>query len=272
MSRDSTTTMTRFSDRFRWNVETKIYPRLGRWDPRLRLPPSMFEGFLDTELRRIAPKLAWTRYADPLPGVAGWLSPREKQLLYTFGRWSKGPFFEVGPWVGKSTCCIASGIRDSGQPKGFLSAELNPSVNNFRPVENGIGFFYPADSTTNMGTCTVQEFEEEIRPVITSPGRVIGELKRNLSRFRLDEFVKIREGSFHRGGRQGLPFPFRGLDAYARGNCTERTCTLKRHLVPGVILACHDLNCHPDNESALRETFSYGHTFTIDTTFVGEIV
>jgi hypothetical protein len=106
--------MTTLSDRIRWNLETKVYLHLGPWDPRLKFPHSIFEGFRDSELRRIARMLARTRYADPLPGVAGWSSPREKQLLYAFGRWLPGPFLEIGPWVGKSTCCIASGIRDSG--------------------------------------------------------------------------------------------------------------------------------------------------------------
>lgn len=84
--------MTTLSDRIHWNLETKVYTRLGRWGPRLRFPHSMFEGFRDGELRRIALKLARTRYANPLPGVAGWLSPREKQLLYAFGRWLRGVF------------------------------------------------------------------------------------------------------------------------------------------------------------------------------------
>ena len=243
--------MTTLSDRIRWNLETKVYRRLGRWDPRLRVPQSMFQGFQDAELREIAPRLTRTRYADPLPGVAGWLSPREKQLLYAFGRWLKGPFFEVGPWVGKSTCCIASGIRDSGQPKEFLSAELNPSLENFRPVENGIGFFYPPGSETNMGTCTLQEFEEEIKPVITAPGRVIGELKRNLTRFQLDKLVEIREGSFADVEDRGFRFLF--VDSMHTPEEIARNAPhVKRHLRPGVVLACHDLNCHPENETALQ--------------------
>jgi hypothetical protein len=248
----------------------KRFP-ISRWDPGLRFPHSMFEGFQDAELRDIAPKLARTRFTDPLPGVFGWLSPREKQLLYAFGRWLRGPFFEVGPWVGKSTCCIASGIRDSGQRRQFLSAELNPSLANFRPVENGIGFFYPPDSTTIMGTCTLQEFEDEVRPVVTGPGRVIGELNRNLARLQLDQFVEIREGSFANVEDKGFRFLF--VDSMHTPEEIARNAShLQRHLRPGVILACHDLNCHPDNESALRETFNYGHTLTVDTTLVGEIV
>jgi hypothetical protein len=263
--------MPSFSDRLQWNLETKVYSRMGRWRPDLKFHQSMFQGFQDAELRRVSSSLAQTRFADPLGGVAGWLSPREKQLLYAFGRWLPGPFLEVGPWVGKSTCCIASGIRDSGQRKQFISAELNPSVANFRPVENGIGFFYPADSTENMGTCTVREFEDEIKPVITSPGRVIGELKRNLSRLRLDQFVEIREGSFAGVDEKGFRFLF--VDSMHTPEEIERNAPyVKRHLRPGVVLACHDLQCHPDNENALRRAFNYGHTFAVDATFVGEIL
>ena len=263
--------MTTLAERIRWNLEAKVYSRLGLWDPRLRFPKSTFIGFQDSELREVAGRLARTRFADPLPGIGGWLSPREKQLLYSFGRWLKGPFFEVGPWVGKSTCCIASGIRDSGERKRFVSAELNPSLANFRPVESGIGFFYPADSTTNMGTCTLREFEDEIRPVITRPGRVIGELKRNLSRFQLADLVDVREGSFAEVEDNGFRFLF--VDSMHTPEEIERNAPyLKRHLRPGVVMACHDLNCHPDNEKILRRSFSYGHTFVVDTTFVGEIV
>ena len=122
-----------------------------------------------------------------------------------------------------------------------------------------------------MGTCTLQVFEDEVRPVITGPGRVIGELNRNLARLQLDQFVEIREGSFANVEDKGFRFLF--VDSMHTPEEIARNAPhLQRHLRPGVILACHDLNCHPDNESALRETFNYGHTFTVDATFVGEIV
>ncbi len=263
--------MNSLADRIRWNLETKVYSHLGRWRPDLKFAKSMFEGFRDPELRRIAPSLARTRFAHPLTGVAGWLSPREKQLLYSFGRWLPGPFLEVGPWVGKSTCCIASGIRDSSEPKQFISAELNPTLANFRPADNGVGFFYPAESTENMGSCTFEEYEQEIRPIITCPGGVIGQLKRNLIRLRLDSLVDLREGHFGAVEDRGFRFIF--VDAMHSPDEIERNAgDLNRYLRPGVILACHDLHCHPENEVTLRRVFRYGHTFAIDTTFVGEIV
>jgi hypothetical protein len=263
--------MPNFSDRLQWNLETKVYSRLGRWRPDLRWPQSLFEGFQDKDLRRLAPSFARTRFADPLSGVAGWLSHREKQLLYAFGRWLPGPFLEIGPWVGKSTSCIASGIRDSGQRKQFISAELNPSIANFRTVDDGVGFFYPADSTENMGSCTLQEFEDEIKPVITAEGGVIGALRRNLARLRLDSFVDIREGHF--SAVEDNKFRFLFVDAMHTPVEIERNAAyLTKYLRPGVVLACHDLHCHPGNEATLRRVFNYGHTLSVDSTFVGEIV
>jgi len=44
-----------------------------------------------------------------------WLSDDEARTLYALACWLPGPFLEIGAWAGKSTCCIALGIRDGGR-------------------------------------------------------------------------------------------------------------------------------------------------------------
>lgn len=49
----------------------------------------------------------------------GWLSSGEMQILYTFARECEGPILELGSWLGRSTICLASGVRDSESEKKF---------------------------------------------------------------------------------------------------------------------------------------------------------
>src|SRR5688500_4800072 len=60
--------------------------------------------------------LGRVRFKEPM-GVGGWLSPREQQALYALARWSPGPILEIGPWLGRSTVCLARGVQDSGVEK-----------------------------------------------------------------------------------------------------------------------------------------------------------
>src|SRR5689334_2335779 len=63
--------------------------------------------------------------------IFGWLTPRERQALYTLGRYLPGPFVEIGAWVGLSTATIALGIKDSGERKAFTTHEFGVTEENF---------------------------------------------------------------------------------------------------------------------------------------------
>jgi predicted O-methyltransferase YrrM len=91
------------------------------------------------------------RFRHNVEGVMGWLRPNERNALYALARWLPGPFLEVGPWAGLSTLVIANGIKDSKKEKFFVTYELNPKSENYRPVENGVGFFYLAGSDRPFG-------------------------------------------------------------------------------------------------------------------------
>lgn len=262
---------TGLAGRVMWRVRKHVYPWLGRFRPDLALDPKLFDGFRSPELQAIADRVKRTRFYCEFPGVESWITLRERQFLYAFGRWHPGPFLEIGPWVGMSTCHLARGIADSGQAKRFLTIDLNPTPANFRPTANGMGFFYPADSTEDMGSCSLREYEEEVKPVIMAPGGVLGTLGRNLERHRLDHLVEIREGSFDTIAERGFRFIF--IDAmHSPDEIARNAPKLEPFLRPGTILWCHDLRCHPDNETVLRRSFRYGHTITFDQTMIGEIV
>ncbi len=264
--------MSNLNQWMRWQLVSKIYPRLGNWRPDLRIDASLFDGFEDETLKHLAPRIGKTRYYRPMSGVEGFLSMRERQILYAFGRWHPGPFLEVGSWVGLSTCHIAAGIRDSGERKTFVTAELNPTTANFRRIgENEVGFFYPADSSVSMGSCTLADYTEEIEPILKRPGGVIGTLRKNLDRMGVADLVEVYEGHFSGVPKHNYRFLF--VDAMHEPNEIARNAPyLQPLLIPGVVLACHDLKCHPDNETTLRQTFRYGHTLSFDQLFLGEIV
>lgn len=45
----------------------------------------------------------------------GWMLPSEVEMLYRLGKTGRS-IIEVGSWIGRSTCAIATGIKDSGAP------------------------------------------------------------------------------------------------------------------------------------------------------------
>src|SRR5687767_8828205 len=111
--------------------------------------------FTDPSVRSFIDRVASVRYFVPLDHerIAGWLSPRERQVLFALGRWAPGPILEVGPWAGLSTTAIAQGIRQSREHKEFVSVELNPTTRDFREWEGSIGFF-PGGADSPRGSAS----------------------------------------------------------------------------------------------------------------------
>src|SRR5207244_5623660 len=93
-----------------------------------------------------------------------------------------------------STSCLAYGIRDSKRSLRFVAREFNPTVENFRPVESGIGFFLKPDVCS--GLCSEESYRRDILPIISRPGGILGQLKKNLSDRNLSELVSISVGNF----------------------------------------------------------------------------
>lgn len=121
------------------------------------------------------------RHYPSLP--EGWLSKYQAEELYRIGREHSGPFLEIGSWIGRSTCCIALGIRDSGKIKRFVSVDL--------------GIESEAEWQSFFGTPLEKKPNKELYlPHITRPGGSIESLKENLRNRKLDHLVEVRKGDF----------------------------------------------------------------------------
>ena len=75
------------ASRVMWRVRRHLYPRLGNLRPDLALDPRLFDGFRHPELQAIAESVRRTRYFREFSGANSWISIRERQFLYAFGRW-----------------------------------------------------------------------------------------------------------------------------------------------------------------------------------------
>lgn len=218
------------------------------------------------ELQRALPRV---RLPAPPKEIPGWMSLREQRTLYALARFSPGPILEIGAWLGRSTVCIGRGIVDSGQKKEFLTCELAPTMANFRPVsENAMGFFYPAESVVSMGVAPFELFENHIKPVVSHPSGIIGQLKENLTASGVMNVATIYQGDFRKSAVKRYNFLF--TDAmHDEAEIIRNAPDLYPFLGVGSILACHDTT--PANEILIRKYFNFGHTLLVDSLFVGEI-
>jgi hypothetical protein len=265
------------------NAIKKVLGPVGR-DPRVRrawwrlsgtgriIPTRTIRALQSRRLRDLASWINLTPCEVPTEGVDGWLSWNERRALYALASRIDGPFLEVGSWVGLSTCLIASAIRETGVTKRFITTCLNETMDNFKECGPSIGFFYPPGPDRPRGLAPRELFEAEIKPVITSPGGVIGTLKRNLDRLGLSRHVEIHEGSFEQVAPR-LPYKFIFADVLHDPDEIELNAPLLRDfLESGMILACHDVAMDPRNEASLRKHLPIGESFVVDSLLVGEVV
>ena len=236
------------------------------------VPPATIAGLRSKRLQKAANQINQTRFPHAVPGVAGWLSPDEQRTLYALTRYLPGPFLEIGAWAGLSTCTIAMAIRDSRKRKQFFTSELNPSMANFRPHGATIGFFYPVEDTVPRGLCNEELFERDIKPILTSPGGVVGTLTRNLARLGLEQLVDIRIGHFEQVAAR-IPYSFIFCDAvHDPEEIGQNGPGLRKIATPGTILACHDVTRDGRNEKCLREYVRLGEAFVVDSMLVAEVI
>jgi predicted O-methyltransferase YrrM len=246
--------------------------RLLGWVPELRINSTAVNGFHDATLREVMPRVARTRFFRPeeQEKIAGWLTPQERHMLFALARWLPGPILEIGPFAGLSTTAIARAVRDSGTAKLFETVELNPTTANFRPHDDGVGFFVPGDDRPH-GVCSVQAYEEKIRPVLESPGGIVGTLRRNLERLGLSGFVTVHVGDFRE--LPSRPYRFIFCDSlHDEAEISDNAPHLNRFLEPGSVLACHDVGRRAELIAALRDHIPLGHGFTIDSLYVAETI
>ena len=176
-----------------------------------------------------------------ISGIDGWMSPGEGKMLYALGLTCGGPILEIGPWTGLSTAYIAYGIRDSKEKKEFVTVELNPTFENFRPVGDEIGCFYPSNEKECSGVFSVDIYESIFKPVLSMPGRAVGRLRENLKRLGLLESVRIIEGDFNVLAPP-KKYKFIFSDAmHTEHEIQKNAPKIKELLAPGARIACHDV-------------------------------
>lgn len=221
-----------------------------------------------SNLEELVDELPFVVIDHDFEGINGWLSLNERKALYALARWLPGPFLEIGPWVGLSTSIISYAIRESGQKKRFVTAELNPKIQNYRRYNGGIGFFVPPESSVPYGVCPIDLFERLIKPVVETPGGVIGTLKKNLDSKGLSPFVEIVEGDFTNVPNQGYKFVFSDT-MHDPAEISRNAVSLPPYLGAGSYLACHDIDA--GNEAELRKWISFSESVQIDSLFIGKI-
>lgn len=204
-------------------------------------------------------------------GIAGWLSPVERQMLYALAYWLPGPIVEIGPWCGLSTTAIARGIEDSRSCKSFDTFDLRLTPEHFRPMEDGsVGVFFEFDDVAH-GVLTEEFYRKEILPVVNPPSSSEKVLRANLDRLGLSKCVQIHYGNFRDFVAFHCGFVF--CDAiHDLNEVISNGPGLRCYLRSGSVLACHDVGGDQNLIKALREIVSLGHGVSVDSLYIAEAV
>jgi len=119
-----------------------------------------------------------------------------------------------------------------------------------------------------MVECSVQIFERDVKPVLSRPGGVIGQLNTNLRERKLEPFVEIFEGDFRDLDVESFDFIF--SDAmHNEAEITSNVYDTVRKLKPGGILACHDID--DANFQVLTGLVNYDESVRIEELHVGVV-
>jgi predicted O-methyltransferase YrrM len=256
----------------RWHLWPLIYKWRYKWRrPDLYIDADQFVGFRPP-LQKLMLRAANTRFYQPSEHceITGWHSPKERQILYALARWLPGPIIEIGSWCGLSTTAIARGIRDSGKKKSFHTYDLELTVDNFRPVDGGIGLFLDGDNVAH-GVCSEEVYRRNILPILNEPGSAEGALRRNLERLGLANFVTIHRGDFRNFPAIQGGFVF--CDAmHDLHEISSNGPALRRFLRPGSILACDDIVLDPGLLAAVREILPLGYGVNVHSLHIAEVI
>jgi hypothetical protein len=243
-----------------------LQPIRKRW-PNLKTDKNLFRGFKEPLMSKVATTRFFS-YSDH-QSIVGWMTPRERQLLYALGLWLPGPVVEIGSWLGLSTTAIARGIRDSGEQKRFDTFDLKLTTDMYHPVEDGMAFCLP-DDPVPLWVNSKRDYEATILPFINKPGGSNQILRDNLARLGLSKFVTDHVGDFKRMPAHAcrwlfcdIVHNFREIDVNAP--------FIRRFLSSNSILVCHDMGTDPELIGALRDRIPLGHGVAIDSMFVAEI-
>ena len=261
------------------NVKSTLKPVVGPILGRIRQQMPALWRYLDVDEGQFRPfkerlmsmqvaKTRFYRYSDHQT-IVGWMTPRERQMLYALAYWLPGPIVEIGSWLGLSTTAIARGIRDSGEVKRFDTYDLKLTPDMYRPCKDGMAFYISGDPDP-LWINSDHHYRTEILPIISRPGGSNEILRSNINRLGLSKFVVDHVGDFRRMPSHPCKWVFcdtihnlREIEANAK--------YLRRLLVQDSILACHDIGRSPELISALRKELPLGHGTSVDNLYVAEV-
>ena len=175
----------------------------------------------------------------------GFINLFECYNLYKLGKKIPGPFLEIGPWVGRSTACIAHGIKKSGKKKEFHTGD--------------IGFSTEKEWEDFFGSSLEQKIPKVrnryLKHIIREGGS-IQSLIENLRNRKLDEFVTVHKGNF-RDIAFGKKFNLIFCDAtHDLKEIEINIPKIKKMLSDEGVLVCDDIKTE-EMESALKSYFNF---------------
>ena len=244
-----------------------ILKRLRNSKPDLSIDVSSFDGFNNPAMRRVATTRFYRQRDHQL--IGGWLSVKERQVLYALARWLPGPIIEIGSWIGLSTVAIAQGIRDSRQQKKFIAYDCGLTKDNFRMVDGGVGRFASGDIEP-LHVCSLETFNHDVLPILSLPGGQLGKLQDNLRSFGVSDLVEVIVEDFKKVIPPKASLVF--CDTLHKDHEIEVNAPhLSKFLHKGSILACHDIGRHRDQVNTLRSIVGGGYSTIVDSLFIVEM-
>jgi hypothetical protein len=239
---------------------------------RLEIAPNLFDGFTGP-IATVSDKITRTRFEriDETQSIPGWLSARERQMLYALARWLPGDVVEIGSWCGLSTTAIARGVQESRDgTRRFQTYDLALSEASFRKTRSGIHMFMPGESQP-LGTCSEEVYKREILPILRAPGSNNGELRRHITRLGLSDVVTINVGDFKKFPLRPTQFVF--CDAlHDHAEIEINAKHLRALLNCGSILACHDVGREASLIEQLRNQIPLGNATSVDSLYIAEAI
>jgi predicted O-methyltransferase YrrM len=165
-------------------------------------------------------------------GIHGFLHPQEGFALYHFARNGpgRGAIVEIGSLFGRSTCWLAAGTRDAGRGKVV-------AVDHFR------------------GSPEHQKDGAHAIAAVAQAGTTFPAFIANLQRVGIRNWVEVRVGaSAEIGSGWKGPIRFLFIDGDHSYEATRADVeTWSKHLIPGGILALHDVDVWPGVTQMYRE-------------------
>ena len=113
----------------------------------------------------------------------GWMWDWAGRLLYILALKSNGPVLEIGSLAGRSTCCLALGVRDSNLPRPFITTDLH-----FASTEQFLNYYRAIHGP--------QVQIPSLQAKLINEGGTRSHLVQNLERLGLSNFVTILTGDF----------------------------------------------------------------------------